>query len=128
MKTPRPWRKIYRHIIYAAPTFSNPASTVMSRHRREQLVELARQCDALIITDDVYDYLQWATSPETTSEQLKTAIEPRLIDIDRYLGEGPKDEFGNVVSNGSFSKLIGAGCRVGWAEGTEKFAWGLSQA
>ncbi|KAJ5991466.1 Pyridoxal phosphate-dependent transferase major region subdomain 1 [Penicillium canescens] len=53
---------------------------------------------------------------------------PRIVDVDRELDGGPLDQFGNTVSNGSFSKLIGPGCRVGWAEGTEDFVYGLSQA
>lgn len=97
----------------------------MSIRRREQLVRLARKYDALIVTDDVYDFLQWTSEPST--HYPTKAIAPRLVDIDRVLDGGPKDDYGNVVSNGSFSKLIGAGCRVGWAEGTPKFAYGLSQ-
>jgi DNA-binding transcriptional MocR family regulator len=53
---------------------------------------------------------------------------PRIVDVDRELDGGPLDQFGSTVSNGSFSKLIGPGCRVGWAEGTEDFVYGLSQA
>ncbi|EEP82173.1 conserved hypothetical protein [Uncinocarpus reesii 1704] len=125
-KTPRPWRKAYKHLIYAVPTFSNPSGRIMSQRRREQLVRLARKFDALIITDDVYDFLQWRSQPGKADHPTR-AIAPRLVDIDRFLDGGPEDEFGNVVSNGSFSKLIGAGCRVGWAEGTAKFAYGVSQ-
>ena len=100
----------------------------MSLRRRESLVRLARQYDALIVTDDVYDFLQWPSSPPHSSLQDPgQACVPRLVDVDRYLDGGPKDEWGNTVSNGSFSKLVGPGVRTGWAEGTEKFAYGLSQ-
>ncbi|EAS32153.1 aminotransferase [Coccidioides immitis RS] len=126
-KSPRPWRKIYKHIVYAVPTFSNPSGRIMSTRRREQLVRLARKFDALVITDDVYDFLQWKSDSPSAAEHPRKAVAPRLVDIDRVLDGGPKDAFGNVVSNGSFSKLIGAGCRVGWAEGTAKFAYGVSQ-
>jgi DNA-binding transcriptional MocR family regulator len=103
----------------------------MSLRRREQLVRLARKYDALIVTDDVYDHLHWPASPTdtaTASRQEHRALMPRIVDIDRTLDGGPKDEFGNAVSNGSFSKIMGPGCRVGWAEGTPKFVWGISQA
>ncbi|OJJ45636.1 hypothetical protein ASPZODRAFT_133493 [Penicilliopsis zonata CBS 506.65] len=126
-KKSRPWRKIYRHIIYATPTFSNPSMKVMSLRRREELVRLAREHDALLITDDVYDFLQWPAASASASP-LSTAALPRLVDIDRYLDGGPKDQYGHAVSNGSFSKLIGPGVRTGWAEGTPKLAFGLSQA
>lgn len=95
---------------------------------REQLVRLAREFDALIITDDVYDFLQWSPDPHKTLSQPGRAAQPRLVDVDRYLDGGPRDEWGNTVSNGSFSKLIGPGMRTGWAEGTEKMAYGISQA
>ncbi|EFR04094.1 aminotransferase [Nannizzia gypsea CBS 118893] len=127
LKLPHPWRKIYKHIIYAVPTFANPSSRIMSVRRRTRLVRLARQYDALVVTDDVYDFLQWHIDPSSTQPQLTTAVAPRLVDIDRFLDGGPKDEFGNCMSNGSFSKLLGPGCRVGWVEGTEKFAYGVGQ-
>ncbi|KKZ60314.1 hypothetical protein EMCG_04957 [[Emmonsia] crescens] len=127
-KPSRPWRKLYKHIVYTTPTFSNPSTKVMSLRRREELVRLARKYEALIISDDVYDHLQWPASPSSPqTEYPDKAVVPRVVDIDRFLDGGPLDEFGNAVSNGSFSKLIGAGCRVGWAEGTEKLVYGLSQ-
>ena len=98
----------------------------MTLDRRRALVRLARKYDALIITDDVYDMLQWpASSGDDTT--LNKAYLPRMVDVDRYLDGGPVDEYGHAVSNGSFSKIAGPGCRTGWAEGTEKLAFGLSQ-
>ena len=103
----------------------------MSRVRREQLVRVARLHDALVITDDVYDQLVWSTDRDTPHAGIERAILPRVVDIDRDLDGGPErkdaDGFGNSVSNGSFSKIVGPGCRTGWAEGTPRFAWGLSQ-
>jgi DNA-binding transcriptional MocR family regulator len=130
LKPPSPWRKIYRHIIYAVPTFSNPSSKTMSLRRREELVHIAREYEALIITDDVYDQLQWSSDFHEDS-QLSTAVEPRIVDVDRYLDGGAErhdaDGWGNSCSNGSFSKIIGPGCRTGWTEGTAKFVIGVSQ-
>ena len=104
----------------------------MSLARRQGLVNLAREYDALVITDDVYDQLQWYSRPgDGTASHLETASEPRIVDVDRFLDGGAErpgaDGFGNSVSNGSFSKIIGPGSRTGWAEGTTKFAYGLSQ-
>ncbi|PYH99441.1 PLP-dependent transferase [Aspergillus ellipticus CBS 707.79] len=126
-KPSRPWGKIYKHVIYATPTFSNPSTLTMSLSDREKLVRLAREFDALIITDDVYDLLQWSPDPTVPLHQPDQAHLPRLVDVDRYLDGGPRDDWGNAVSNGSFSKLIGPGIRTGWAEATEKVAYGLSQ-
>lgn len=99
----------------------------MSLDRRRALVRLGREYDALIITDDVYDMLQWSSSPQSQVAGFTKAYLPRIVDVDRYLDGGPSDEYGNSVSNGSFSKIVAPGCRTGWAEGTEKLAYGLSQ-
>ena len=104
----------------------------MPLERRKALVRCARKYDALIITDDVYDHLQWKIdqSPSTFSP-LKTAIVPRLVDVDAQLDGGferaGSDGFGNAMSNGSFSKILGPGARCGWAEGSPKLAFGVSQ-
>lgn len=141
-KTPKPWNKIYKHVIYCVPTFSNPSSKTMSLARREELVRIAREYDALIVTDDVYDQLQWPTG-DTKVEEHKfanmKAVMPRLVDVDKVLAGGSErdgsDGFGNVASNGryvdskqrasqeqlliiiSFSKICGPGVRTGWVEG-----------
>ncbi|KAF2120152.1 pyridoxal phosphate-dependent transferase [Lophiotrema nucula] len=130
-KPSRPWGKIYKHIIYAVPTFSNPSFKTMTLRRREELVRVAREFDALVITDDVYDFLQWPASLDAETLSLDKAILPRIVDIDRYIDGGSEregaDGFGNAASNGSFSKICGPGLRTGWVEGTEKLAHGVSQ-
>ncbi|KAL8773345.1 MAG: hypothetical protein Q9209_001739 [Squamulea sp. 1 TL-2023] len=135
LKGSQDWRKAYRHIIYAVPTFSNPSSRTMTLQRRHQLVQVARQYDALIITDDVYDQLQWSAKQSTcddASPSLQHALLPRLVDIDRWFQGSAKrhgvDGFGNVVSNASFSKIAAPGVRCGWAEGSEMLIWGLSKS
>ncbi|GAB7334342.1 hypothetical protein MBLNU13_g06360t1 [Cladosporium sp. NU13] len=115
-KTARPHRKCFSGVIYCVPNFSNPTGLTMTMVRREQLVRLARRYDALIISDDVYDFLDWGPTPPV----------PRLVDVDAVLDGGPATPFGNTVSNGSFSKLLGPGLRTGWAEGTAAFIHGLS--
>lgn len=132
-KPDRKRAKVYKHVIYCVPSFSNPSSKTMSLHHRQELVRLAREFDALVVADDVYDFLQWpAESQSPNFEAMQTAHLPRLVDIDRFLDRGEArtgaDGFGNAVSNGSFSKIAGPGIRVGWVEGTEKFAYGVSQA
>ena len=103
----------------------------MSLRRREQLVRLARHHDALIVTDDVYDQLQWPAEKSSSRSYSEHAYLPRLVDVDRVLNGGAErsaaDGFGNAISNGSFSKIAGPGCRTGWTEGTSKLAWAVSQ-
>lgn len=121
-KRPLESQKHYRNVIYAVPTFSNPRNNVMSLERRRELVRISRKYDALVVTDDVYDFLHW------TSENEVKAVIPRLVDIDHTLDDGVDDEFGHVVSNASFSKLIGPGMKTGWTESTPRFAEGLAQS
>lgn len=107
------------------PTFSNPSGRTMTLSCRHSLVRLARKYDALLISDDVYDFLQW---PTTSAHSLTKAVLPRLVDIDRTMEPIPdKDDFGNAMSNGSFSKISGPGVRTGWTEGTPRLSYGLSQ-
>ncbi|KAI0600042.1 pyridoxal phosphate-dependent transferase [Biscogniauxia sp. FL1348] len=131
-KDPRPYRKIYRHVIYCVPSFSNPSGKTMPLARREALVRLARRHDALIICDDVYDMLSWPVSSSSSSSQTQPQPLPRLTDIDILLGPSPHDpspslSFGHAVSNGSFSKLVAPGVRTGWTYSTRAFASGLAQ-
>lgn len=135
-KPERAHAKVYKHVVYCVPTFSNPSSATMSLRRRQELVRLARRFDALLIADDVYDFLHWPAEPPKAG--LKEAsslppyqILPRLVDVDREIDGGTQrdgaDGFGNACSNGSFSKIAGPGVRCGWLEGSEKFAYGVSQ-
>lgn len=107
--------KVYRHIIYLIPTFSNPSGKTMSLESRKGLIGLARKHDALVVSDDVYDVLRWPTDASMSIEDLGPCP-PRLVDVDRNL-EGTT-AFGNAVSNGSFSKIVAPGMRVGWLEGS----------
>ncbi|KAF4341705.1 plp-dependent transferase [Fusarium beomiforme] len=118
--------KLYKHIIYAVPTFSNPSGKTMSLDRRHHLVRLAREFDALIVTDDVYDVLRWPEAEGEDQSKLDP-IPPRIVDVDRVLDGGPKSEWGNAISNGSFSKIVAPGVRTGWVEGTPKLALCLSE-
>ncbi|KAI4591453.1 hypothetical protein KJ359_001025 [Pestalotiopsis sp. 9143b] len=113
IKTGSTYLKIYKYFIYLVPTFSNPSGKTLSLRIRQELVTLARRYDALIVSDDVYDFLRW---PEDASAPDKAVSEvpPRLVDVDRAMPGYTK--WGNTLSNGSFSKVIGPGVRVGWAD------------
>jgi len=89
---------------------------------RLKLVRLARQFDALVICDDVYDCLAWHIPEAGRSPvPLSRAAIPRIVDVDKILDGGTDrtgaDGFGNVLSNGTFSKITGPGVRTGWVEG-----------
>ncbi|KAH7376583.1 aminotransferase [Plectosphaerella cucumerina] len=135
-------RKLYRHVIYLVPTTANPSGKTMPLSRREDLVRLARRHDALIIADDVYDFLQWPLGDLSSTTSATTAPLPfpptdpnlrlpRLSDVDVLLGPAPADidphGFGHAISNGSFSKIVAPGVRTGWVEASPAFIHGLSQ-
>ncbi|KAI9146862.1 hypothetical protein HJFPF1_13430 [Paramyrothecium foliicola] len=110
--------KIYKHVLYLVPTNSNPIGHTLSYDTRLKIVELAREFDVLVIADDVYDFLRWPKEEHSPPCALEPPT-PRLVDIDRSLEGG--SAFGNAISNGSFSKIVAPGMRVGWVEGTPAF-------
>ncbi|KAF5009777.1 hypothetical protein FDECE_4050 [Fusarium decemcellulare] len=112
--------KVYQHVVYAVPTFSNPSAKTMSLRRREQLVELAREFDTLIITDDVYDWLRWPAEESAVDCRDMQKPPPRLVDVDRSMPG--MSSWGNTVSNGSFSKVVAPGVRVGWVDSSPNIA------
>ncbi|KAK1723234.1 aminotransferase [Colletotrichum acutatum] len=124
IKVGKTYSKIYKYVIYIVPTFSNPSGKTLCPQTRKDLVALAREYDALIVSDDVYDFLSW---PEDSSapDDAVGAVPPRLVDIDRNMPG--YSTWGNTLSNGSFSKVIGPGVRVGWADGTLAFAKELAE-
>src|SRR6266849_6952405 len=81
-------------LIYTIVNFQNPAGPTMSRRRREELIALAHEFDTLILEDDAYGELRFE------GETL-----PPLYALDRG---------GRVIRAGTFSKILGAGVRLGW--------------
>lgn len=116
--------KIYKHIIYCVPTFFTPSGKTMSYRRRRELAQLAIEYDALIVSDDVYDFLWWPQNKADYPATSQVNLPPRLVDINK--GLDPDSNWGNTVSNGSFPKIIAPGVRVSWAEGTSAFVTWLA--
>ncbi|CAB1074382.1 Transcriptional regulator, GntR family domain / Aspartate aminotransferase (EC [Olavius algarvensis Delta 1 endosymbiont] len=82
--------------LYTIPSFHNPSSVTLAAERREQVVQLSRQHDLLIVADEVYHLLNFDAVPP-----------PPLA---RYIDQGP------VISLGSFSKIMAPGVRLGWIQ------------
>lgn len=117
--------KVFRHLLYLTPTFSNPSAKTMSTSVREELLALAREFDILIIADEVYDFLRWPAEDTGSSSVELAPIPPRIVDLDR--ASSSDDSWGNSISNGSFSKIVAPGVRVGWAESSNKMTLRLSE-
>lgn len=122
-KTGTNYPHVYKYILYCTTTFANPSAKTMPVEVRERLIKIAREFDILVISDDVYDFLSWPAS-DSISEDSLDLIPGRLVDVDRALPG--TTAFGNACSNGSFSKIIGPGIRVGWVEAETQFALQLA--
>ncbi len=87
--------------VYTIPTFQNPTGVTFSHSRREQLVELSRQYDFIIIADEVYHLLNYTTTPPLTLASFADSE--------------------TVLSVGSFSKILAPGLRLGWIQTSPTF-------
>lgn len=110
--------------LYTIPTGCNPSGVSLSIERKQQIYELACKYDFLIIEDDPYYYLNFS--------EKEFAENKSFLSMDREK---------RVIRFDSFSKIISAGLRIGFATGnnelinqlnihqqaTEMHASGLSQ-
>jgi 2-aminoadipate transaminase len=82
--------------LYTIPSYHNPTGQTLSRERRERLVALSRKHDFIIAADEVYQLLHHGEPPPASL--------------------GSMAEHGNVLSLGSFSKILAPGLRLGWVQ------------
>ena len=83
--------------IYVIPNFQNPTGVTMTLERRRKLVELAQEYDTIILEDDAYFDLRY-----------EGEFLPTIYSLDPN---------GRTIYLGTFSKIMGAGMRLGWAVG-----------
>ncbi|HET6591822.1 MAG TPA: PLP-dependent aminotransferase family protein [Xanthomonadales bacterium] len=83
-------------LLYTIPSFQNPGGQSMNAERRQRLAQLSRQHDFIVAADEVYQMLWYAEPPP-----------PAL---------GTLVEQGNILSLGSFSKILAPGLRLGWIQ------------
>jgi 2-aminoadipate transaminase len=81
--------------LYLVPNFQNPTGITYTRSRREAILELCKQHGVPVLEDDAYYDLRF-----------EGAAEPTFY--------GMADTEGQVMYCGTFSKIIGAGMRLGW--------------
>ncbi|WP_205696232.1 PLP-dependent aminotransferase family protein [Conexibacter sp. SYSU D00693] len=81
--------------IYTIPSFQNPAGVTMSLERRKRLVEIAHARELLVLEDNPYGLLRYEGEPLPTL---------RTLDGGEF-----------VIYLGTFSKILSAGLRLGWA-------------
>ena len=93
-------RRTRPKMLYTIPSFHNPGGQNMSAARRIRLVELSREYDFLVVADEVYQLLWYDQAP------------PAAL--------GTMAEEGNILSLGSFSKILAPGLRLGWIQTSPK--------
>ena len=86
-------------LLYVIPNFQNPTGVTTTLERRKRIVALAQEHGVPIVEDDAYFDLRYS------GEQI-----PTLYTLDTA---------GQVVYMGTFSKILAAGMRLGWAVGPE---------
>jgi 2-aminoadipate transaminase len=89
--------------IYTIPNFQNPSGVTLADDRREQVLEIAREYNLMVIEDDPYRELYF-------SDELAT-LRP-------LAGADPS----RVVYLNSFSKTLAPGLRVAWLVAPEPIA------
>eukprot|EP00092_Neocalanus_flemingeri_P064389 GFUD01078139.1.p1 GENE.GFUD01078139.1~~GFUD01078139.1.p1 ORF type:complete len:436 (-),score=114.60 GFUD01078139.1:465-1772(-) len=99
-------------LIYTIPTFHNPTGTTFSTKTGSRMVEIARQSGLLVFCDDVYNLLPYHQLDYSRLKSLDTS--------------GPGS--GSVISNGTFSKILAPGVRLGWLEAPTHLVERLTQS
>jgi 2-aminoadipate transaminase len=89
-------KKEHPALVYTIPTFQNPSGYTLSAARRSYLAQLSREHNFLIVADEVYHLLNF-------NARLPMAV-------------GGYAEQGNIISLGSFSKILAPGLRLGWIQ------------
>ena len=87
-------------LLYTIPSYHNPCSTTLSGQRRSELARLSREHDFIVVADEVYQLLHYYETPPPPA-------------MGTMLAEG------NILSLGSFSKIMSPGLRLGWIQGSE---------
>ena len=83
-------------LLYTIPAYNNPTGQTLGQERRERLVELSRTHGFIIAADEVYQLLYHGAPPPAS--------------FGTFTGRG------NVLSFGSFSKILAPGLRLGWIQ------------
>ncbi|MDB5742595.1 MAG: putative transcriptional regulator, GntR family [Polaromonas sp.] len=89
--------------VYLIPTFGNPSGALLSRARRQQVLEMAVRHQTLIVEDDPYGDLYFGEAPPLPSLMALADSVPGSRDL--------------LVHCGSLSKVLAPGLRIGWMIG-----------
>ena len=91
--------KLSKHkpkFLYTIPVHHNPTGATLTETRRARLIELAQRHDFIVLVDEVYQLLSYG---DPISRPFATHI-----------------NIENIISLGSFSKILAPGLRLGWIQ------------
>ncbi|XP_024947201.1 uncharacterized protein LOC107274184 isoform X2 [Cephus cinctus] len=100
--------KIFWGMFYTIPTYHNPTGMTLPPEDCKRLVKIARENSIVVVCDDVYNLLHYGDG-----------LPPHRL----FYYDNPKDpdyKGGNVISNGSFSKILFPAIRLGWLESSHR--------
>ncbi|MCU1518975.1 MAG: aminotransferase [Pseudarthrobacter sp.] len=80
--------------LYTIPNFNNPSGITLAQDRRQQVVDICRKANILVLEDNPYGLLRFDGEP---------------------LAPLRADNAADVIYMGSFSKIFAPGLRIGWA-------------
>jgi DNA-binding transcriptional MocR family regulator len=83
-------------LLYTIPSYHNPGGQTLSGDRRRRLARLSREHGFIVVADEVYQLLHYYGKPPPA--------------MGTMTGEG------NIISLGSFSKIMAPGLRLGWIQ------------
>jgi 2-aminoadipate transaminase len=83
-------------LLYTIPSYHNPGGQTLSAERRRAVASLSLEHDFLVVADEVYQLLHYFDKPPPA--------------MGTMTGEG------NILSLGSFSKIMAPGLRLGWIQ------------
>ena len=86
--------------LYTIPIHHNPTGSTLTDARRARLIELSQQSNFLILADEAYQLLSYTNDPPKPFAA-HTNVE-------------------NIISLGSFSKILAPGLRLGWIQAHQK--------
>ena len=89
---------VYPKFIYLTPNFHNPAGTLYTQERKQELIPLLKEHNMLLVEDDAYGDLYF-------DEEAHKRVVPMKAQYDNEI---------TICYTGSFSKILGPGFRLGW--------------
>eukprot|EP00057_Strongylocentrotus_purpuratus_P035058 XP_797560.3 PREDICTED: kynurenine/alpha-aminoadipate aminotransferase, mitochondrial [Strongylocentrotus purpuratus] len=84
-------------LFYLVPNGNNPSGETVSLVKKQEIYALAQKYDFIVLEDDAYYYMQY-----------DGPLIPSFLSM---------DVDGRVIRCDSFSKILGAGYRLGWVSG-----------